>query len=100
MSDMKDIGAGCGNIISKSRQRSRMIIKFYNQLEIAPQHVDLKEGADTRDLLRKVVEEFPGLEQVLTTAVLSINLEYVDSKSNTKLNEGDEVAIIPPISGG
>jgi len=67
---------------------------------VSEKEYQLKEEADTKDLLQKVVEEYPGLEQVLTTAILSINLEYTAREPPTQLKEGDEVAIIPPISGG
>lgn len=59
----------------------------------------ISEGTDAKAFLRLLVEEYPKLEQVLTTAILSINLEYTADPA-VQLKEGDEVAIIPPISGG
>lgn len=67
---------------------------------VGEKEYDLSDGADTQELLCKVVEEYPGLAKVLTTAILSINLEYTPLDPPTTLNEGDEIAIIPPISGG
>ena len=40
----------------------------------------------------------PGLESVLRTAVFAVNQEYSDGR--VSLSERDEVAVIPPISGG
>ena len=54
---------------------------------------------------------YPGMTQaVLSTCAITINLEYIDidnsdsgvdgSDSKTMIREGDEVAIIPPVSSG
>ena len=32
--------------------------------------------------------------------LLAVNQEYVSSEDSLELKEGDEVALIPPISGG
>ena len=40
----------------------------------------------------------PALDSVLRSAVLAVNQEYVTE--NVALRDGDEVAVIPPISGG
>jgi len=55
---------------------------------------------DTLDL------KYPGFkEKVLSSCALTVNLEYVDLDDNKgedglTINEGDEVAIIPPVSSG
>lgn len=45
-----------------------------------------------------LVKQHPGLETVLRSAVLAVNQEYC--VETTALRERDEVAVIPPISGG
>jgi len=47
-----------------------------------------------------MVLRHPLLEPVLKSMVLSVNLDYVAVDSETVLGERDEVAFIPPISGG
>ena len=60
------------------------------------------------DLLKALEQAYPGIHKdVLSTSALTVNLEYVDleeisagSAPNLNINEGDEVAIIPPVSSG
>ena len=55
--------------------------------------------AEHTDALRAVlVERHPELESVLKSAVLAVNQEY--ATANVALRDRDEVAVIPPISGG
>lgn len=42
---------------------------------------------------------FPALEPIASTCILAINQEYSVDPQNT-IREGDEIALIPPISGG
>ena len=45
-----------------------------------------------------LVAEFPELDQYAKSISSAVNTEY--SKMNTVLNEDDEVAFLPPVSGG
>ena len=49
-------------------------------------------------------DRYKGIEEkVLSSCALTINLEYVDfgeDESKQQISEGDEVAIIPPVSSG
>ncbi|XP_065371068.1 molybdopterin synthase sulfur carrier subunit [Calliphora vicina] len=52
------------------------------------------------DLLREICRDF-NLEVIRDTLILAINENYCDDlQSELQLKEGDEIAIIPPISGG
>ena len=62
--------------------------------------VELKVGATTADAVQVVLGRFPGLGRILPSVVLTVNLNYIDAGSVISLKEGDEVALIPPISGG
>lgn len=59
------------------------------------------------DLFGKLDDTYPGIkEKVLGSCAITINLEYVDldedgaTGSDRVIKEGDEVAIIPPVSSG
>ena len=56
------------------------------------------DAADTEALKSALVQRHPALASVLETAVLAVNQEYATAR--VELRERDEVAIIPPISGG
>jgi molybdopterin converting factor subunit 1 len=52
------------------------------------------------DLLKQVAQEYPALSDVLAPGriVVSVNHEFV--KQDTFVRDGDEVALMPPFSGG
>lgn len=64
--------------------------------------LELPGDSSTTKVLREViVERLPGLKPVAATVTLAVNQEYIDPEhQETPLKEGDEVAFIPPISGG
>jgi MoaE-MoaD fusion protein len=60
--------------------------------------IDLPEGARVRDALFYYVREAPALEAMVQSMAISVNQEY--SGMDHVLREGDEVALLPPVSGG
>ena len=60
----------------------------------------LADGCTIKALVDAVVRRFPGLEELLGSMVLSVNHDYTAKDSTLALKTGDEVAFIPPISGG
>lgn len=50
-------------------------------------------------LLRKIVEEFQ-LHPIENNIILAHNQEFCDLNAALDLKEGDEVAVVPPLSGG
>jgi molybdopterin synthase catalytic subunit len=59
--------------------------------------VDLPAGASVGDLLARLAGR-PGLERAASRALVARGLEYVGA--GAPLAEGDEVALLPPLSGG
>ena len=69
----------------------------------AAESTEVEAPGDTMqsdDLLAQLTGRFPKLEAVLRACVLAINHEYVDQGTVQAVRDGDEVAIIPPLSGG
>ncbi|OAY54496.1 molybdopterin synthase sulfur carrier subunit [Manihot esculenta] len=60
--------------------------------------LEVTTGSTTSDCLNKIVAKFPSLEEIRSCIVLALNEEYTTEASVVK--EKDELAIIPPISGG
>ena len=58
-------------------------------------------GATTANLQATILSAFPALAEIEDAIVLAVNQQYVDASAGEQLlAEGDEVAVIPPISGG
>ena len=60
--------------------------------------VDLPEGSTLNELLDQIRCQFPRLEGLTGSLLFSVNQEY--ASSDKRLAAGDEVAFVPPVSGG
>jgi molybdopterin synthase catalytic subunit len=60
--------------------------------------VELADGASIADLRRVLADRYPGLRNALPTIRFAINEEF--ATDDATLGAGDEVALIPPVSGG
>ena len=60
--------------------------------------LDLPFDATGELLWDQVIAKIPRLEPLRKQGRLAVNLEYV--KDTIQLHEGDEICIIPPVSGG
>jgi MoaE-MoaD fusion protein len=60
--------------------------------------LDLPKGASVRDLLRHYAAQAPKLKEALSSSAVAVNQEYAGP--GTPLKSGDEVALLPPVSGG
>ena len=60
--------------------------------------IDLPDGATVGYLAQEVVRRYPGLAGDPGSLVVAVNHEYQEHLY--ALDDGDEVALIPPVSGG
>ena len=60
--------------------------------------LDLPAGTTAAALLHRIILDHPGLAALAPSLLLAVNREYVEK--GRILAEGDEVALIPPVSGG
>jgi molybdopterin synthase catalytic subunit len=60
--------------------------------------LELADDATVNDLKEQLAVRYPRVEPMMKTVVCAIDDEYV--KSEARLREGAEVALIPPVSGG
>jgi molybdopterin converting factor subunit 1 len=59
---------------------------------------ELSDGARVEDLFARYGRSFPELTQFRSSVVASVNQEFAEWRS--PLSSGDEVAFLPPVSGG
>jgi molybdopterin converting factor subunit 1 len=60
--------------------------------------IELEEPATVASLLREIGTIHPALESLLPSCFVSVNQEYAGN--DHPIHAGDEVAILPPVSGG
>ncbi len=60
--------------------------------------LQLPEGATTTTFWQTITEKYPQLTPYRTQSRLAVNRAYVLNEQ--PLQDGDEVTIIPPVSGG
>ena len=63
----------------------------------SPFSFELKGENNAKKLMEELVNEYPQLSD-LNSIALAVNGEY--AKDSTLVNPGDEIALIPPVSGG
>ena len=60
-----------------------------------------KSDATLEELLVFIEESYPALKALCHNYIIAHNLVYISDKGiNLRFRPGDEVAIIPPLSGG
>jgi molybdopterin converting factor small subunit len=76
--------------------------EFYSRLKeiIGASALDLSlpENATVNDLFEQLKERHPQLRDFEKSVLFGIGVEFVDR--NQPLNEGDTIAIMPPVQGG
>ncbi|XP_020110553.1 molybdopterin synthase sulfur carrier subunit-like [Ananas comosus] len=60
--------------------------------------IEMPEGSTAGDCMSKLLTKFPNLEEISNSMILALSEKY--ALESTVLKNTDELAIIPPISGG
>jgi molybdopterin converting factor subunit 1 len=60
--------------------------------------MEIPSDSPAASVVQKLVESHPGFAEWKSSLRLAVNQEYVTD--DHPLHEGDEVAVIPPVSGG
>ena len=80
----------------------RVHVLFFGRLKeivgSAEDHAELSEGARVEDLFARYGNRFPELARYRSSVVASVNQEFAEWRA--PLASGDEVAFLPPVSGG
>ena len=59
---------------------------------------DVSGGASVADVWASLVSEWPPMAAFQSTVSAAVNAEY--ARMHRELSDGDEVAFLPPVSGG
>jgi molybdopterin converting factor subunit 1 len=80
----------------------RVRVLFFGQLKditgVSQEEAELSEGARVEDLFERYGRRFPKLSEFRSSIAASVNQEYAQWRA--PLSAGDEVAFLPPVSGG
>ena len=80
----------------------RVQVLFFGQLKDltgrSSETLPLAERAKLSDVLQHYADKFPDIRKLSASLALSINREY--ASPDAPLRDGDEVALLPPVSGG
>jgi molybdopterin converting factor subunit 1 len=60
--------------------------------------LELTPGSTVTAAIESLARQFPAVETLLPRIGYAVNQSYVDRE--TVLHDGDELALIPPVSGG
>ena len=60
--------------------------------------LDVPPGTTVADAVGQLAERYPATAAMLARSAVAVNREYVPR--STELHDGDELALIPPVSGG
>jgi molybdopterin converting factor subunit 1 len=61
-------------------------------------NVELPPGADVAELRQILAETHPALAPLTARSLIALNAEY--AADNAPITEGNDLALIPPVSGG
>ena len=81
-----------------------MKIKYFAWIKditnLEEEEINLNEAKNLDELKTYIIKKYPDLKKHIIKEILrfAINQEY--AVNNTNLNEEDEIAIFPPVSGG
>ncbi len=80
----------------------RVRVLFFGMLKEvtskSAESIELPEGSSVRDVLSHYVKTNSRFEAAAASLAVAVNQQY--SSAETELREGDEVALLPPVSGG
>lgn len=80
------------------RVRVRLFAAYREAVGRGEMNLEIEEAISPLDLWQKLKEEYPPLLELGYSLLVAVNGEY--ASLDRPLKEGDEVAFIPPVSGG
>ena len=75
----------------------RLFASYAEKLGKSQLELTVPDGSTVSDIVRSV-NRMPGGESLPPSPLVAVNYSY--AASGTRLENGDEIAIIPPVAGG
>lgn len=60
----------------------------------------LPEGGRVSDMVDVIIEKYPGLREPFSSRNVLVVVNQRYASVDTELSDGDELALLPPVSGG
>jgi len=80
------------------RIQVRLFAIIRERAGLAELFLDLPAGATVADAAQAIADRLPALQGLRARTAYAVNRSYVNAA--TALSDGDELALIPPVSGG
>ena len=75
------------------------LFSIYQEVFNTPElDLSISKESNVSDVLQTLIKQKPELEKWQEVTRFGVNLQFVEP--STLLNDGDEVVLIPPVSGG
>lgn len=76
----------------------KFFASYREKINSASLDIDISVGFTVKDLIDEIAKMYPILTKDFSSLLVAVNWEYSDF--DLVLHENDEVALIPPVSGG
>ncbi len=80
------------------RIKAKFLARYRQLADTKEAELEAKTGTTVAGFKGLIKEHFPQLRNLENNLVIAVNSEFADN--NQVLQEGDEVALLPPLSGG
>ncbi len=80
------------------RIRVRFFAILKDRAQTSASELQLEDGATIESAIAQIAQQFVSLREFLPRVAFAVNQQYVPP--TTPLHDGDELALIPPVSGG
>jgi molybdopterin converting factor subunit 1 len=78
--------------------RLKMFAILRDRSGVTETEIEVADGAIVAAAIEEAGKRYPAIANLLPKAAAAVNLAYVERSA--MLREGDELALIPPVSGG
>jgi len=82
--------------------KSEVLVKFFaSARDIVGKkdiEMEIEKNCKVEDIMESIFEEYPELKDMKDQLLISVNKDRTDK--NEILKDGDEIAVMPPVTGG